>query len=72
MDVATIPAYVAQSYGIAGDRKNVLEALDEVAPHIATKEEMVEIETYGDEDSETEDLTEVTDDEGEKDTSGEP
>ena len=33
---------------------------------------MVEIETYGDEDNETEDLTEVTDDEGEKDNSGEP
>ena len=72
MDVATVQAYVSQSYGIAGDRKNVLEALDELAPQIATKEEMVEIETYGDEDSETEDFTEVTDDEGEKDTSGEP
>lgn len=72
MDVATVPAYVVQSYGIAGDKRNVLEALDEVAPQIATKEEMVEIETYGDEDSETEDLTEVTDYEGEKDNSGEP
>lgn len=67
MDVATIPAYVVQSYGIAGDGKNVLEALDEVAPRIAFKEETIEIETYDDEDNETENLAEVIDNETEKD-----
>jgi hypothetical protein len=62
MDVATIPAFVAQSYGIASDQKNILEALDEVAPQIAVEEESLEVETYGDGDEEVEELGGFTDD----------
>lgn len=63
MDVATIPAYVALSYGIANDLKNILEALDEVAPRIALEEESLEVETFINGDEETDDLAEFVDDE---------
>ena len=54
MDVATVPAFVAQSYGIASDQKNILEVLDEIAPEIALEEEDFEVETYANGDKEGE------------------
>ncbi len=67
LDVATIPAFVAQSYGIASDQKNILEALDEVAPQIAVEEESLEVETYGDGDEEVDERGEFIDDQQARD-----
>ncbi len=61
MDVATVPAFVAQSYGIASDQKNVLEVLDEIAPEIALEEENLEVETYASGDEE-DDFADFADD----------
>jgi transcriptional regulator with XRE-family HTH domain len=38
-EVATVPALIQQSYGIAGDQKDLLRLLDEEAPLIAAEEE---------------------------------
>lgn len=58
MDIATIPAYVAQSYGIAEDKKNILEVLDEIAPRIASEEDAIEVAPGGDEDNAIEEIDE--------------
>lgn len=39
LEVAPIPAYVSQTHGIAGDRKDLLMELDEQAPTIAQNED---------------------------------
>jgi hypothetical protein len=64
MDVATVPAYVAQSYGIANDQRNVLEALDEAAPRIALEEEGLQFELNTPEDEEDSESPEFVDSEG--------
>jgi len=39
MEVATIPAFIQQPWGIAGDQEDLLQLLDEEAPVIAAEEE---------------------------------
>ena len=51
---------------IAGDQKNILEALDEIAPEIALEEENLEVETYANGDEE-DDFTDFTDDQEARD-----
>ncbi|OPY77727.1 MAG: hypothetical protein A4E65_02615 [Syntrophorhabdus sp. PtaU1.Bin153] len=66
MDVSTVPAFVCQSYGIAGDQKDILEVLDEIAPEIALEEENLEVETYASGDEE-DDFTDFADDQEARD-----
>jgi HTH-type transcriptional regulator, competence development regulator len=39
MEVATVPASIQQSYGIAGDERDLMKLLDEEAPLLAAEEE---------------------------------
>lgn len=39
MEVATVPAWIQQSYGISGDERDLMKLLDEEAPLIAAEED---------------------------------
>lgn len=58
MEVATIPAFIQQAYGVQDDHMNLMELLDHEAPLIAEEEETsVEVETiYDEEESEVFDV----------------
>jgi hypothetical protein len=40
MDLSSMPAFIEQSHGIAGDRRNLLDLLDQEASSIAEQEDL--------------------------------
>ncbi len=53
-EAATVPAFVEMQHGIRDDQKDLLQALDELAPAIASMEDEAEVQTRGTSDEATE------------------
>jgi hypothetical protein len=74
VEVATVPAMIQQAYGVADDRRDLLQLLDQTAPELAAEEEelvdeaaRVAAETSLDSES---DLGDVIEEIGDEDVSG--
>lgn len=69
MEVAKVPAFVRQAYGVKWDQRDLMPTLDEVAPLLAMEEDTFEVEETSEEefDSELPTAAEVIADEVEHD-----